>query len=192
MPSAKQLASSELAESAAVIKSQSDYGGDNMYKVDDYWNLVNAVAKNLWKGEQHVILQRMVPDSLGQSIRVLCIDGEAFAILRFQTLDGDFRSNFSCNKNRRDVSLHDDPKAELYKQVAEKAMKAVGDLVIGGVDLLDSERDGVVVLEINSWPDVFDTWLHTRKCTFKRLAQVFMQKVNKSINAKKLQQMQSP
>jgi len=178
--SAKELAYSKL-DGTTIVKYLNDYGGDGVFKVEDKWNVVNAVAKNLWKGEQ-VLLQKMIPDSLGQSIRVLCIEGKAFACMKYEDGSGDFRSNCNYGHSKfRCVSLMDDPKYSLYKEIAEKAIKSIGDVLIGGVDILDSKKDGVVVLEINSFPDVFDIWFNTKQCAFKRFAEAFMNKIKRNI-----------
>ena len=182
--SAKDLAYTKLA-GATVIKYLNDYGGDGVFKVEDKWNVVNAVAKNLWKGE-HVLLQKMVPDSIGQSIRVLCIEGKAFACMKYEDASGDFRSNVGMGAKFRCVSLMDDPKYKLYAEIAEKAIKSIGNnVLIGGVDILDSMTVGAVVLEINSFPDVFDIWFNTKRCAFKRFAEAFVNKIKKSVKSSK-------
>ena len=177
--SAKDLAYTKLA-GPTIVKYANDYGGDSVFKIEDKWNVVNAVAKNLWKGE-HVILQKMVPDSLGQSIRVLCFEGKAFGIMTYEDYSGDFRSNVSNGDNYGCTSLMNHPKFKIYKEVAEKAIGSIGDVLIGGVDILDSKSEGVVVLEINSFPDLFDIWSYTKMCTFKRLAEAFVNKIKKSM-----------
>ena len=178
--SAKELSYSQL-DGTTIIKNLNDYGGDGVYKVEDKWNVVNAVAKNLWKGE-HVLLQKMVPDSVGRSIRVLCIEGKAFACATYENDSGDFRSNNSYGHNKfRCVSLMDHPKLSLYSEVAEKAIQSIGNVLIGGVDILDSAREGVVVLEINSFPDLFDIWFTTKCLVFKRFAEAFISKIKKSL-----------
>ena len=180
VPSAKDLAYTKLS-GPTIIKHLNDYGGDSVFKVEDKWNVVNAVAKSLWKGE-HVLLQKMVPDSIGKSIRVLCIEGIAFAMMTYEDASGDFRSNVSMGDNVRSISLMNDPKFKVYKEVAEKAISSIGNILIGGVDILDSKSEGVVVIEINSFPDVYDIWYHTKMCTFKRLAESFMNKIRKAID----------
>lgn len=178
--SAKELAYTRLS-GPTIVKHLNDYGGDSVFKVDDKWNVVNAVAKNLWKGE-HVILQKMISDSIGQSIRVLCIEGKAFAMMTYEDESGDFRSNVSMGQNFKCTNLMNHPKFKTYKDIAEKAISSIGDVLIGGVDILDSKSEGVVVLEINSFPDVYDIWYHTKMCTFKRLAEAFMNKIRRSID----------
>jgi ribosomal protein S6--L-glutamate ligase len=178
--SARDLAYSDL-NGSTVIKYLNDYGGDGVFKVEDKWNVFNSVAKNLWKGE-NVLLQKMIPDSIGESIRVLCIEGEAFAIMKYEDKSGDFRSNVSMGNKFRCVSLMENEKFNLYKEVSEKAIKSIGDILIGGVDLLDSERDGIVVLEVNGFPDLFDIWLHTKRCALKRFAQAFLNRIKSSIS----------
>lgn len=50
------------------------------------------------------------------------------------------------------------PKKNEYFDLAEKACKAIDEnLTIGGVDILDSQKFGLQVLEINSWPEIFDS-----------------------------------
>jgi ribosomal protein S6--L-glutamate ligase len=177
--SAKDLAYTKLV-GPTIVKYTNDYGGDSVFKVDEKWNVVNAVAKNLWKGEP-ILLQKMVPDSLGQSIRVLCFEGKAYGMMTYEDYSGDFRSNVSNGDNYGCNSLMNHPKFKTYKEIAEKAISSIGDVLVGGVDILESKSEGVVVLEINSFPDLFDIWKSTKMCTFKRLAEAFVNKIKKTM-----------
>lgn len=189
---AKDLVMNNVITAPAVIKDFNDYGGDSVYKVNDGGNIVNAVAKSIWNSK-NVLIQKFVPDSLGKSVRVLCINGKAFAMMLYLDKSGDFRSNVSMGENYECVSLMNNENFKPYKLVAENAVKAIGsDIVIGGVDLLDSKADGIVVLEVNSWPDILDIWLETKKCPFKIFAKSFIAKIKKSIDKKQIVTKLSP
>jgi glutathione synthase/RimK-type ligase-like ATP-grasp enzyme len=43
-----------------------------------------------------------------------------------------------------------------YAKLGESAVRAIGDIVLGFVDILDSEENGCVVLEVNGWPEIYD------------------------------------
>ena len=63
-----------------------------------------------------------------------------------------------------------------YAQVAESACETLGNLVIGGVDILDSESRGLVVLEINGWPDIYDISSSTGVKVFELFAHAYLRK----------------
>ena len=49
----------------------------------------------------------------------------------------------------------DSEKKNEYFKIAEKACASIDPhLTIGGVDILDSRKNGIVILEINSWPEI--------------------------------------
>ncbi len=71
-----------------------------------------------------------------------------------------------------------DPKKEKYFEVAEKACRSIDpNLTIAGVDILDSEKAGIVVLEINCWPELYDIGSCTNLNVFDKFANVFYNKV---------------
>lgn len=70
-----------------------------------------------------------------------------------------------------------DPKREKYYEVAENACRSIDpNLTIAGVDILDSEKAGIVVLEINCWPDLYDIDKTTNLNIFDKFAEVFYNK----------------
>ncbi len=137
------------------LKPLDDYGGEGLSKYENKYAVVSVLNKTLWNG-RNMLIQKMIPDSIGHSIRVLCFDGKAFAVAEYEDRSGGFTSNFCFGEKFQLISLMDHPKFGLYKEIGEKAVKSIGDLLIGGVDLLDSKQNGIVVLEINGWPDIYD------------------------------------
>ncbi len=142
--------------------------------------LVSHISKSLWKGE-NLLVQKFVKDSIGRSIRVLCFDNKAFTVIQSKSHSGDFRSNIDWGDSYVTESLMDNPKFELYKNIAERACRAIGNLIIAGVDLIDSPSEGILVLEINSYPEFFESWESTGICTVKKFAQSFVSKVERSL-----------
>ncbi len=161
-----------------VLKPLDDYGGEGLLKYDNKYRLISELKKTHWNSK-NLLIQKMVPDSIGHSIRVLCFDGKvkklkirksrnnlcttnidfdckAFALAEYEDKSGGFTSNFCFGDSFRLISLMDHPKYDVYRDIGERAVKSIGNLLIGGVDLLDSKEKGVVVLEVNGWPDIYD------------------------------------
>ena len=164
-----------------IVKSHNDYGGAGVLKIDHKHGIVNMVGKCIWKNEL-ILLQKFVPDSIGRSIRVLCFNGKTFSITEYEDVSGGVLSNAAYGEKFHLNSLMFHPKYSIYTEVAEKALSSVGNVLIAGIDILDSKAEGVVVLEINGFPDIFDNWLTTGKCGFKKLAECFMDKVKNGIS----------
>jgi ribosomal protein S6--L-glutamate ligase len=133
-----------------------------------------------------MLLQKFIGDSIGRSIRVLCFNNKAFSIIEFNSDSGDFRSNYFIGDEfarYNNLAFHD--KADDYKAIAEKACRSIGDnLIIAGVDLIDSATDGILVIEINAWPELFETWETTGINTPKKFAETFVQKIERHVTAK--------
>ncbi len=111
-------------------------------------------------------------------MRVLVIQGKAFALAEYQDKSNDFKSNNNYYENVKLVSLMDHPRKDLYAKIGEKAALSVDPcLTIGGVDILDSEKLGPVVLEINPWPDVYDIAESTKLPVFETFYKAFYDKV---------------
>ncbi|XP_002164646.3 probable alpha-L-glutamate ligase [Hydra vulgaris] len=163
-----------------IVKLHDGYGGAGVSKIDHKNGIINFVGKCIWKNE-HILVQKYVPDSIGRSVRVLCFNGKTFSIAEYQDLSGSLLSNASYGDKFRLNSLMSHPKYNIYAEVAEKALSSLGDILIGGVDILDSKTEGVVVLEVNGFPDIFDNWLITGKCGFHQLAKCFMDKIKNAI-----------
>jgi glutathione synthase/RimK-type ligase-like ATP-grasp enzyme len=110
-------------------------------------------------------------------VRVLCIDGKAVAIAQYEDKTNNFKSNnsygfefFSLN------SLMDSENFVKYSKIGEKAISSLGNLVIGGVDILDSNILGCVVLEVNGWPDIYDIAESTNQNIFEKFTTAFVSK----------------
>jgi len=76
----------------------------------------------------------------------------------------------------------DSPYKESYFNLALKACQAIDEnLTIGGVDILDSKERGLQVLEINSWPEIFDS----QECTKLPLLDTFIEEFIRKIATNK-------
>lgn len=76
------------------------------------------------------------------------------------------------------VSLMD--QKEKYEKVAIEAVSSIDpEMTVGGVDILDSTSFGQVVLEINGWPDLYDTEKSTGVNTFRAVAESFLNRLKR-------------
>lgn len=160
---------------ASVYKKLDDYGGEGVFKADTPESLVSSAAKILWKNE-YCIFQKFVPDSLGKSVRVLCLKGKAVAVAEYNDKTNNFRSNYSLTDEYYSLdSLMESEKYLEYAKLSELAIQSIGNVLIGGVDILDSQAMGMVVLEVNGWPDIFDIARSTKIDVFALFANSFLE-----------------
>ncbi|KAL4441677.1 hypothetical protein ABPG74_008674 [Tetrahymena malaccensis] len=166
----------------AVIKQQTDYGGDGIKLSKHPDEGITQFSKLKWINQKS-ISQELVPDVWGQSVRVLFIQGKPFACAQYNDKSGDFRSNVSYHENFSLPSFMDNPKLNQYYEVAQKAVHSVSsDIMIAGVDLVDSQSKGIIVLEVNIWPDMYDIQESTKKPVFKSLVSSFYERVQNKVN----------
>jgi ribosomal protein S6--L-glutamate ligase len=163
-----------------IVKTWSDYCGDGVTKIDYKNHVVSYVSKSLWK-QENVLVQKFIADSIGRSIRAICFQNRVAIVFHQISKSGDFRSNLDCDDFYSVEPITNDVKSELYKDIAQRACNSIGNLTVAGVDLIDSPSDGVLVLEINSFPELFESWEATGICTVKKFIQAFMNKVENSI-----------
>jgi glutathione synthase/RimK-type ligase-like ATP-grasp enzyme len=189
IPSFKNLGATYLPEKS-VLKRLDDYGGDGVSLLQNKENLVNSAAKLLWNNE-YCLFQEFISDSTGKSIRVFCINGKGVLSTEYIDKTNNFKSNNSFGYDFFSMeSLMDSPKLKEYFSLAEKAVASIGNITIGGVDILDSKEKGLVVLEVNGWPDIWDISHSTGIDGFKLFTQAFYEKVleyNERKNKKKLE-----
>ncbi|BDV39869.1 hypothetical protein DSM21852_31220 [Methylocystis bryophila] len=107
---------------------------------------LQSVMDMLWGLGEDFLLQRAVADSFGVDIRVLVVDGRVVAAMRRSATNGDFRANLAGGG----VATALTPTPEQCR-IAETAAARLG-LAMAGVDLLDSAREGSLLIEVNSAP----------------------------------------
>jgi glutathione synthase/RimK-type ligase-like ATP-grasp enzyme len=164
----------------SIIKKLDEYGGDGVVKCHTKEHLLDNAAKSLWKLD-YCIFQKFVPDSLGKSIRAFCIDGKCVAVAQFEDKTSNFRSNNSFGHDNFSLnSFMDHKDFDKYAKLGESAVRAIGDIVLGGVDILDSEENGCVVLEVNGWPEIYDLERVTEQPLFKMFAKAYLGRVQRS------------
>ena len=107
---------------------------------------LQSLMETLWGLGEEFLLQRAVTDSFGADIRVLVLGNRAVAAMRRSATNGDFRANLAGGG----VATPLTPTPEQCR-IAEAAAARLG-LAVAGVDLLDSAREGPLLIEVNSAP----------------------------------------
>ena len=175
----------------SVLKELFDYGGDGVSFHENKESLINSAAKKLWKNE-YSLFQKYISDSFGRSIRVLFIEEKPIAIAEYVNKNNNFKSNNSFGyDNFSLVSLMNSDKRKIYENLAKKAVNSINfnnkeNMLISGVDILDSKKFGNVILEVNPWPDIFDIQKSTNINVFDALAKCFVNKVKNNMNKIKI------
>ncbi|KAM3132824.1 hypothetical protein pb186bvf_015129 [Paramecium bursaria] len=178
VPSIKQSIQKNYGfNESGVVKALDGYGGDGVQLARCQEEIISVGCKLLWKASQTVI-QKFVPDSIGKSIRALVMDGKVVALAQYHDQGSDFRSNNGYYEMFQLVSLMD--QKEKYEKVAIDAVSSIDpEMTVGGVDILDSTSFGQVVLEINGWPDLYDTEKSTGVNTFRAVAESFLNRLKR-------------
>ncbi|CAD8067839.1 unnamed protein product [Paramecium sonneborni] len=158
-----------------IMKEVVGYEGTGVKLSVSHNQSTELFCKSIWNGEQ-AIIQDFIDDTVGRSIRVLVIGGKAVSVTEFQD-NVDFKSNGYSDDFKIESMMDSDQKNEYFK-IAEKACAAIDShLTIGGVDILDSRKNGLVVLEINSWPEITFSQDVTGLPLFDQFAQEFIEKI---------------
>ena len=187
LPGYKSLAKKNFSK-FSVLKELKDYGGDGVSMHNNKESLINIIAKKLWNNKL-TLIQQKIEDSPGRSIRVLLINNKPVAIAEYvNKVKGEFKSNNSFGYNNFELKcLMGSNKRKEYEDLAIKAVDAISgekngkeNIVVSGVDILDSNKHGLVVLEVNPWPDLFDIRESTKIDVFDLLAKEFIRKVKKN------------
>jgi ribosomal protein S6--L-glutamate ligase len=169
-----------------ISKRLNDYGGDGINLHLNKDTALSHFAKVIWSHD-FALVQKYIKDVQGKSVRVTCVNGKAKAVAEFNDKTGNFKSNNNYGFELFSLdSLMESPKLNEYIELGEKACKSITggktDLVIAGVDIVDSKENGLLVLETNLWPDVFDITESTKIDIFDLFIKAFYDKVveNKS------------
>lgn len=172
--------------SDSVMKNLSDYGGDGVKIHKNTNNAVNAAAKSLWNNE-YCLFQTTIKDSPGKSVRVMLINNKPVACVEYSDKTGNFISNYNYGLEFFALNnLMSSPKLQQYYNTGVDAVTAIGkDITIAGVDILDSKEHGLVVLEVNAWPDIYDPTSCTEIDIFSLFAKAFYNKVVASTKEEK-------
>lgn len=174
----KNITSIKLdSNEACVSKNLNDYAGDGVKLCGHKDVAINTYAKYFWNKE-YSLIQKFIPDSHGKSIRVLLIGGKPAGICEYQDQTGDFRSNISFNREFILVDQKDNPKKDEYIKLAVDSLKSIGNgnILIAGVDIIDSKKLGLNVLEVNCFPDLYDISKSTQNNYFENFTQYFYRK----------------
>ena len=70
-----------------------------------------------------------------------------------------------------------------YEEIALKAVNSIEPyLTVGGVDILESEAYGLVVLEVNGWSDLWDSERITGIDTFQKVTESYLARLKRHYN----------
>ena len=151
-----------------VVKKVYGSLGEGVYLVktkEELISLYSRIARN------PIIFQEYVKDSIGQSIRVLIIDGKVFGSF-IRKNSGDFRSNFGDTASSQ--TLQEKEKYETFAQeIADKLQ-----IEYAGIDLLVYKDKQPILCEINS-NAFFEEF---EKVTKLNVAEAIMNMVIKKVN----------
>ena len=151
-----------------VVKKVYGSLGEGVYLVktkEELISLYSQIARN------PIIFQEYVKDSVGQSIRVLIIDGKVFGSF-VRKNSGDFRSNFGDTASSQ--TLQEKEKYETFAQeIADKLQ-----IEYAGIDLLVYKDKQPILCEINS-NAFFEEF---EKVTKLNVAEAIMNMVIKKVN----------
>ena len=100
----------------------------------------------LWSLDEVFLLQRAVTDAFGSDLRLLVFEGRLIAAMRRSSTNGDFRANLHGGGVATPIVA-----TEAQRRIAETAAARLG-LAMAGVDLLDSPREGPLLIEVNGSP----------------------------------------
>lgn len=128
-----------------VCKKTIGRKGREVFLVEGKTQALNIIEKHLLPAEG-LLLQQFIPPQGRRDFRVMVIGGKVAAAMEMISPKGDFRSNFSISGKSNRVHLS--PEAE---RMAIKSALAVG-LDIAGVDLMISDKSGLVAVETNYAP----------------------------------------
>ena len=131
------------------IKRINDFDKQNNYKCEHPGQILNLKSKLLWSG-QHVLCQNIVRDEESKCFRALCINGKTVAVVEFK----EKKSNNIVDKEIIMHTLMDHPWIRVVKSIAETTVKSIGNALIASVDITLSYKEGILIHEINGWPDL--------------------------------------
>ncbi len=120
--------------------------------------------------QKDVLIQQYIPESKGEDIRVLVIDGEVVAAMKRKSKNGEFRSNLHRGGSATSINLSREEEA-----IAIKAAQVMN-LGVAGVDILQS-RQGPLLLEINSSPGLEGI----QNATGKDIAKAIIRYIERSV-----------
>jgi len=106
-----------------------------------------SMVETLQTTETNCLIQEYIKEFSGKSIRYIVIDSKIIASAEYESIDGNFKSNFSIGGS---VCKAEQKKVE--EDISIKAAQILG-LAIAGVDLVRS-KDGPKVLEVNTCPGI--------------------------------------
>ena len=131
------------------IKRINDFYKQNNYKCEHPGQILNLKSKLLWSG-QHGLCQNIVRDEESKCFRALCINGKTVAVV-------EFKEKKSYNLVDKEIIMHtlmDHPWIRVVKSIAETTVKSIGNALIASVDITLSYKEGILIHEINGWPDL--------------------------------------
>jgi ribosomal protein S6--L-glutamate ligase len=130
----------------SVLKRTHGAQGRWVRRAYDPAGLSAAFDELMVEGPGALLLQPLVEETLGTSVRVIVTGGKLLAAAQRTALDGEWRSNIAGGASQTPVDLD-----AAEEEMVLASARALG-LLHAGVDLLRTDA-GSRVLEVNSCPD---------------------------------------
>jgi len=179
--SIKEINEKYYPEKSIIKLLNNEYGADGVFVNKGKADALKYSSKFFWS-QKYSLFQTFVDDSPGKSIRVLVVNGKSVACAEFVDKSGSPLSNINFSSELASLdSKMDSPKLNEYYDLAERTVKSIGNLLIAGVDIIDSPKYGLLVLEANLFPDIYQISESTNIPCPKIFATAFVEKVEKSL-----------
>ena len=132
-----------------VVKPVSDGSSVGVFIVKNKDDMAKVTYDDL---EREILVEKYVP---GKELTVMCLAGQAYAVTELRAKDEfyDYKAKYTNGMTEHVLPAEiPDEVAKICKTYAEKLHKALGCNSVSRIDLRYNEKDGAVLLEINTNP----------------------------------------
>lgn len=127
-----------------IVKLHEGTHGHGVMLAESKYELENLIRRHQHP-KKKLLLQKFIPESKGEDLRAIVVNGKVVASMKRKARPGEFRSNLHLGGSSIHVKL--DSREEATAIAAAKALK----LEVAGVDMLQSDS-GPLILEVNPSP----------------------------------------
>lgn len=127
-----------------IVKLPEGTHGHGVMLAESKYELENLIRRHQHP-KKKLLLQKFIPESKGEDLRAIVVNGKVVASMKRKARPGEFRSNLHLGGSSIHVKL--DSREEATAIAAAKALK----LEVAGVDMLQSDS-GPLILEVNPSP----------------------------------------
>ena len=132
-----------------VVKPVSDGSSVGVFIVKNKDDMAKVTYDDL---EREILVEKYVP---GKELTVMCLAGQAYEVTELRAKDEfyDYKAKYTNGMTEHVLPAEiPDEVAKICKTYAEKLHKALGCNSVSRIDLRYNEKDGAVLLEINTNP----------------------------------------